>query len=126
MLGSGRRSFRTLRRFLKHDVGVSSSDAKCTYTSTTKPLVVLPIRAYGRDPKGAIVQVKLGIRALEVQRRRKYAVFHDMRCVDQPGNAGSDIQMPHVGLGSSYCAESFTVGGSTKCLGQSGELDRVA
>src|SRR5262249_18845340 len=70
--------------------------------------------------------IEVRIWLLEMKRRWKHAIAHDMRGVDQPSHSRSDIQMPDVGLGCSNRAELFAMGARTEGLRQAREFDRIA
>ena len=108
-----------------HDMRVRSADAECADAGAARTLPSFPFRSFAIDAKWTVLEIKVWIGLVEMKRRRKYAMSHDVRGVDQPGHAGGDIQMPDIGLRRADCAELLPVRSCAKSLGQACELDRI-
>src|ERR1700737_907878 len=87
-----------LRSLLEHDVCVRSADAESADAGAAKPPVRLPVGSLAVDPERTVLEIEIWIRLVKMKRRRKHAMSHDVRGIDQTSHARGDAQMPHIGF----------------------------
>src|SRR5258708_17908650 len=112
---------RRLRRMqlgslLKHDMSVRSADTESTDASAARTVTGFPFRSLASNPEWTVLKIEVWVRSLEMKRRWKHAMPYDMRRIDQAGHAGSDIQMPDIGLRRTYRAKLLSVRSCSKSL----------
>src|SRR5258706_3341520 len=126
MIGAGRRRRMLLRSLLEHDVCVCSTDAECADAGAARAPVCPPFGSFAVDPERTVLEIEVWIRLVEMKRRRKHAMSHNVRGIDQTSYTRGDVQMPDIGLRRADCAKLLSVRSCAKSLGQACELDRIA
>src|SRR5882757_3202621 len=111
---------------LEHDVCVRSADAESADAGAAGPAVGLPFGSLVVDQERTVLEVEVRIRPVEMKRRRKHAMSHNMRGVDQTGHARGNVQMSDIGLHRADRAKLLAVRSCAKSLGQACKLDRIA
>src|SRR5229473_4992760 len=107
---------------LEHDVCVRSADAESTNAGAARPTVRLPFGPLVGDPERAALEIEIRVRLVEMERRRKHTISHNVRGINQTSHARGDVQMSDITLRRADGAKLLSVRSCAKSLGQACEL----
>jgi hypothetical protein len=105
---------------------IGAADAECAYASAARPAISFPFGSFAVDPERTVLEIKVRIRAVEMKRRRKNAMSHDVRGIDQPVTPAAISRCPTLVLAVPIVQNCFRFGPCAKSLGQACEFDGIA
>jgi hypothetical protein len=95
-------------------------------TRDTRPFATRPRRALWIDKKGTALETKSRIWFFKMEGCGQTFMFKCKNGFDKSGDARRDVEMPDVGFDRADRTKSLAIRGGAKCLGQSGDFDRIA
>src|SRR5262245_44198121 len=105
---------------------IRAADTKGAHARAARAFTCRPVVKSGTDEKGAVSEVDVGIRLLEVKAWRQLLVFESKNRLDQTGDTRSRIEMSDIRFDGTDRAEPSVVGSGAEDLRERGDLDRVA
>ncbi len=112
-------------RFLDDRVRVRPADAERAEGRPAGPLA-LPLHEAGGDVEGAVLEVDLGVRRLEVEALRDLPMLEAEHGLDEPGHPRRGVEVADVRLHGPDRAVTLLVGPLAPGLGEAGDFGGVA
>ena len=91
-------------------MGVCATHAKGADSRPSGRFLWLPLCELVIYVEGAVSKIELRVWLSKMQSRGQKFMAKNVCCIDQPGHAGRDVQVPNVGLSSPDRAELFSSG----------------